>query len=255
VLGDYRQPDVYAVWRDCLARYRYPVALQEYRFRQQHPEWFARCLNTGDLAETAAFEEYFRQHAPIALEPWYEVVFWKLASQKQIRNGTTRNIAESLASRTTAEKLWEACHQYTQCLHAGAAREKFRTFLDLFDLKTDSVAVVATFPAFMDPERFCMVDTRIAKWVGHEMEVHNRADPTVPLLRPPFLDSSATVLKMKDFDFLQSWVQWCRYAAAKLTAKSDGFQWRTRDVEMAVFTAWGDRKARVHPVIALPPIL
>jgi hypothetical protein len=87
------------------------------------------------------------------------------------------------------------------------------------------------------------------------MDKHNRADPTgVLLVRPRFLNNRNTVLKMNDFDFMTSWVQWCRHTAQKLTQREDGFRWRARDVEMAVFWAWGDRNAKRHPAIDLPPL-
>jgi hypothetical protein len=86
------------------------------------------------------------------------------------------------------------------------------------------------------------------------MTRHNQSDPNgVPLQRPKFLDSGATVLKMNDFDFMISWVDWCRQTAQKLT-KREKIHWRARDVEMAVFWARGDRDAKRHPVIDLPPL-
>jgi hypothetical protein len=87
------------------------------------------------------------------------------------------------------------------------------------------------------------------------MGKHNQADPSiVPLVRPKFLGSSATVLKLNDFDFMTAWVLWCRQTAEKLTRRDGDFLWRARDVEMAVFWAWGDKNAKRHPAIDLPPL-
>jgi hypothetical protein len=150
------------------------------------------------------------------------------------------------------EELWRKCSQYVAC-DASEAKTRFREFVDLFGLsKPFSIATVATFPAFMDPDRFPMVDTRIAKWVSHEMDKHNLADPTGALLTHP--TSKKGVLKMHDFDFMFSWTQWCRHTAQKLTLLEDGFRWRARDVEMAVFQAWGDKKAKRHPSLNLLPL-
>jgi hypothetical protein len=162
-------------WRESLDAYRYPVSLSGYKFRHDHEGWFKRELAAGDRGETVGFEDHRRQ-APIALEAWYEVVFWKLASQPLIRNGTTQR----LAGKTAAQELWRKCSQYVDC-HASEAKMRFRKIIDLFDLQTDSIATVATFPAFMDPDRFPMVDTRIAKWVSHELD---QTQPGRPDRRP-----------------------------------------------------------------------
>lgn len=243
------------LWKATLDDFRYRVDLREYRFRAEHEGWFEVAMITGGREETMAFEERFRRHAPCALEPWFEVIFWKLASQKQIRNGTSQRIARYLAENRTAGELWQRCGEYLQCGSDSDARTRFEAFLKLFGLATDSIAVVATFPAFMDPNRFPMVDTRIARWVGAVSETHNRADPSgVMLVRPRFLDSTSTVLKMNDFDFMRTWVRWCRHTADKLTRSERGHHWRARDVEMAVFRAWGSKEAKTHPEIDLPPL-
>ena len=226
-------------WREALDAFRYPVSLSAYRFRHDHEGWFELELGTGDREETVGFEDQFRRQASSALEPWFEVVFWKLASQPLIRYGTTQRIAKNLAENTTAEELWRECIRYVDC-DASEAKTRFREFSDLFNLTTDSIATVATFAAFMDPDRFPMIDTRLAKWVSAEMDKHNHADPAGPqLVRPKLKDKG--VLKMNDFPFMTSWIQWCRHTARKLSPMEDALRWRARDVEMAVFTSPGHR--------------
>ena len=241
-------------WKAVLDSYKYPVDLREYAFRTTHKGWFERTTGKGGREETIAFEEDFRRHAPDALEAWFEVVFWKLASQRQNRNRTTQAIADHLPKHTTAGELCRTCGEYVHSRSESEARTRFEAFHALFGLRTDSIATVATLPAFMDPNRFAMVDTRIAKWVGVAMHDHNISDPSgVQLVRPKFLDSKNTVLKMSDFDFMATWIRWCRYNAEKLTRLGNGFTWRARDVEMAVFCAWGEKKEK-HPKLKLPPI-
>ena len=152
-------------WRAALESYRYPVDLRDYRYRAEHEGSFAWTTGEGRREETIAFEDHFRQHAPCAIEPWAEVIFWKLANQPQIRNGTTQRIASSLYSTTTAGELWHRCGEYVLAQGEAEARAQFEAFLKLFGLKTDRIPIVATFPAFMDPKRFPMVDRRVAAWV------------------------------------------------------------------------------------------
>jgi hypothetical protein len=65
-------------WTAALARYRYPVDL---RGIHNAPDGFFGSQVDGDRSSTIAFEERFRTLAPGALEPWYEVIFWKIYSQ------------------------------------------------------------------------------------------------------------------------------------------------------------------------------
>jgi hypothetical protein len=229
------------------------VDLREYRFRSEYPGWFLRTTGEGRREETVAFEEDFRLHAPKALEAWFEVVYWKLAGRNP--DGGTQAITRGLSSRrTTAAELWDKCSDYVHSQESDA-RTKFKDFHQLFGFTSDRIAVVATFPAFMDPYRFAMVDTRVAKWVGEAMGEHNMGDPRgVQLVRPPLLDSTRTTLGMSDFEFMVRWISWCRYNAKKLTQLGNGFRWRARDVEMAVFYAWGEKKERQHPKLRLPPV-
>lgn len=112
--------------------------------------------------------------------------------------------------------------------------------------KSRSVAIAATFPAFMAPERFPMVDTSVAQWATACLSRHNTADPTGPqLVRPAYPENGSTVLTLSDWPFIESWIHWCRHTASKLRSQTD-FEWRARDVEMAVFSAWRDGKD-LHP--------
>jgi hypothetical protein len=116
---------------------------------------------------------------------------------------------------------------------------RFDDLRKLFGFQTRVIAIVATFPAFIEPERFPMIDTRIAKWVRNHFNEQNAADRLGPQL---VAMSHDRVLAMADFVFMQRWIEWCRYTAGKLTALTEQ-PWRARDVEMAVFQAEGDSLA------------
>ena len=88
--------------------------------------------------------------------------------------------------------------------------------------KTDVVATSATFPAFLRPDLFPMVDTQVTKWVEN--------NPWIGMVAPRL--GKAEVLHEKHWDYIWAWIQWCRETAIKL-----GPDWTPRDVEMAVFTA------------------
>ena len=83
------------------------------------------------------------------------MVYWKLFSRSGTRDqGTSNGIKNLLESGVTPRVLWEDCWSYIHepnPVTFGRFRERF--------FPSPVVAVVATFPAFLAPERFPMVDT------------------------------------------------------------------------------------------------
>lgn len=220
-------------WMKALRQYSYKADLSTFEDRRHFSGAFQRRLDPGDKLQTVEFEDHFRRNAERNIDVWVEVVYWKLYSQPRVRNGTTRRIADRLAKEGIAG-VFHACKSYVD----QPSRDSFSNLQSIF-AESRAIAVAATFPAFFDPGRYPMVDTRIAKWVGSFKDSHNNADRSAPeLIEPPFLSNSATVLTMSDYGFMESWIQWCRHMAIKLTGKTCQ-QWRARDVEMAVFTAQG----------------
>jgi hypothetical protein len=239
------------IWIEALLAYRYPAILSNFENARKYPGWFNFDLTIGDRTNTIEFEDHFRRHAPEAIEPWLEVVFWKLFSQPTRRNTTTRRVALHFQTYEISPKsLWHACNNYIE----NPTRKNFESFRILFGFVSKAIAIVATFPAFVIPNSYPMVDTRIAKWVGDCMPLHNAADPIGPqLTRPRFLDVPQTVLMMDDFGFMETWTHWCRHTAHKLS-KYTSIAWRARDVEMAVFHSWGERNDP-HPKLILNPLI
>ena len=234
-------------WTTALASYRYPVRLSEYVDRNLHPGWFVHDFLIGDHGQTSRFEERFRELGSSNTEAWIEVVYWKLYSQPMVRNGTTRKVFKGFNERQIG------CSALNEALSAYVATPTCESFNDLralFGFNTSAIAIVATFPAFFDPDAHPMVDTRIAKWVEACMNQHNAADPNGPQLSK--FPLRGTVLTMSAFDAFQDWRRWCIHTAKKLTTRTP-MTWRARDVEMAVFHAWGGRRGP-HPSVYLNPL-
>ena len=238
-------------WLASLMAYKYPFDLRRFEEARRYPAWFMLYSSAGDRASTIELETHFRNHASESIEPWLEVAFWKMYSQPTTRGNkiVRRMIYHFEGNAITSRSLWDACNRYIE----NPTREHFESIRTLLGLASPSVALAATFPAFLQPDLFPMVDTRVAKWVDHCLAAHNAADPAGPqLIRPHFADSKQSVLTMRDFSFVKNWVLWCRHTAGKLTACTS-IEWRARDVEMAVFNAWGGRHDQ-HPKIDLEPL-
>ena len=215
-------------WAKGLDSYRYPVDLMRFTSAHKHPSWFDLDIEPGDRLKTMEFEARFREQAQHHLEAWGEVTFWKLYTMPLVRNGTTQQV---LDVRVRPNELWSACMDYIET----GSRKSFSTFRSkLFG--SPVVATAATFPAFICPERFPMVDTQITRWAGNNGQFHCYSRIGGPDLEQVPVLKTGNVLLESHWPFIESWIAWCRFTAQALTRRM-GCIWRARDVEMAVFTA------------------
>ena len=216
-------------WERALDSYRYPVDLTDFRDAQKHRGWFDLKIVPGNLSQTMSFETRFRAQARDHLEAWGEVVFWKLLSGGTGR--AAKRVDALLGSGAAPADLWSSCANYI----ANPNLASFRAFrCKLF--KQPVVATAATFPAFICPDRFPMVDTQITRWASENSGAHRYSGvggpdlECVPALRP------GAVLRERDWRFVESWIAWCQFTAGILSQRT-ARPWRARDVEMAVFSA------------------
>ena len=155
-------------WKKSLDKCRYPVDLRKFRSGTKHRGWFESSISPGDRRQTRDFEARFRKLAPYHLEAWAEVAFWKLYSRRGIAR---ENALKVLRSAISPRTLWCSCNDYIE----DPSIESFRGLRSLlFD--TRSVATAATFPAFICPEKFPMVDTQVTKWVRDNGHLHTYAE-------------------------------------------------------------------------------
>lgn len=215
-------------WTKALSDYEYPVRLSDYNRADQFPDYFIRNI-PGNRASTIQFEDRFRVDSGNCVEPYFEVVFWKLYSQaNRCQKGTDRVVEHVLQNGVAASDLRCAIDSFVE----RPTRTKLSVLRALLGMKTPVLAVALTFPAFVDPAGFPMVDMQTAKWITSNYLAHNR-NRTKALT--PF-KLNCTVLQDNDFQNYLNWVRWCREVADVLTDRTD-IEWRARDIDMAVFTA------------------
>ena len=227
-------------WERALDSYRYPVDLTDFPDVQKHRGWFDLKIVPGNRPQTMSFETRFRAQALDHLEAWGEVVFWKLFS-----GGTGRAAKRAgalLGSGAAPADLWSSCANYI----ANPNLKSFRAFrCKLFTQPV--VATAATFPAFICPERFPMVDTKVTRWASENSSAHRYSGVGGPDLEcvPELLPGA--VLRESHWRFVESWIAWCQFTAAIL-AQLTGRAWRARDVEMAVFSAQKSHNLTLRPL-------
>ena len=219
-------------WTRAVNAYNYPVTLSDYGRASEFPNHFMRTM-AGDRASTIEFENYFRANYGGSVEPYLEVVFWKLYSQaNRCQKGTDRVVDHVLQTGVTAPDLRTAIDSFI-----GKPTEPNLSMLRaLLGIKSQVLAVVLTFPAFVDPVGYPMIDRQTARWITANLSIHNRNRRN---LLTPFR-FRYTSLRYNDFPNYLNWVRWCREVADVLTDSTD-MEWRARDIDMAVFTAARER--------------
>ena len=206
-------------WKDALDGYCYRADLRTFAAASRHPGWFELNLDPGNRCQTMDLEARFRARAPSHLEAWAEVVYWKL----YFRRGSARKKAmEVLCSGASPRALWSCCNDYIETRD----RKTFSAFRkQLFG--TPVVATAATFPAFICPDEFPMVDTQIAAWLRGNGRDHRFPDG---------VQIPEGNIGERHWSFVEAWRRWCQSMAHQLRQRTE-FAWRARDVEMAVFSA------------------
>lgn len=215
-------------WINALENYYYHVELSNYEKANDFPGFFEWNIE-GDRDSTILFENHFCESASNNLAASFEVIFWKLYSQSNIRQKSTSRIVDFvLQKEITSIDLWGAVQQFVKIQNTS----NLKRIRDLLGIKTDVLAVALTLPALASPKTIPMIDNRVAKWVNQNGVNHsiNRINQLTPF------KMNSTSLRQNDFSNYLNWVMWCQEMAQKLT-KLTNIDWRARDVEMAVFTA------------------
>jgi hypothetical protein len=242
-------------WRQALSAYRYPVpranVLRFGRRIAAAPGWFSFELESGDRGETIGFEQRFRALGREAAEAWFEVIFWKLSSARGLGESRAAQMIDDLiVIKHPAAEMWSSCAQFV----ALQSPDSFRCLLSALFIVSDVIPVAATFPAFICPERFPMIDRWIARWVVRYLQAYPDEAECNGLIRPSesyIAGRNATLTVAHDWRFYDSWIAWCRRVASVLTAATT-FQWRARDVEMAAFQNERSRSPLL-PRVGIPP--
>ena len=132
-------------WTESHGKYSYPVNLGCYEYSNRFPTYFNRNI-LGDRNSTIEFENYFRENALKSIEVYFEVIFWKLYSQKRDRSRITDRIVNYvLRERINSESLYNAINRFTNTPDI----QNLKNIRNLLGLKSPVLAVSLTFPAFL----------------------------------------------------------------------------------------------------------
>jgi len=215
-------------WTRALRAYHYPVSLPNYGRAGEFPGFFDRVI-AGDRTSTMEFEDHFRAKSNRCIEAYFEVVFWVLCGQSKFFEGSVDRIVDHLLNTgVQAAQLRAVIDHFA----IAPTTRNLTALRSLLGITSDVLTVALTFPAFVDPVRFPMVNRQTAKWVTRNLGAHNngRRNALTAFWHPD------RGLHYNNFDNYVNWIQWCRETAVTLSHRTD-MEWRARDAEMAVFTA------------------
>ncbi len=93
-----------------------------------------------------------------------------------------------------------------------------------------SLALASTFPAFVGPEKYPILDSHVVSWVNTNYSKHSEGRENKLTM------FNGTSPPDSDFQNYMNWVHWCRDSSDYLKGRTK-ISWRARDVEMAVYSA------------------
>ena len=157
-------------WDISLKKYRYPVDLKSFVYANKFNNFFSMQIN-GDRDATIKFENNFREKATDDIVAYAEVIYWKLFSQPLVRNGSTFNIIDYLMNnKINAKTLYNRVNEFI----LEPSRKNLKDLRKTFGITSPVLAVCLTFPAFIDPKNYPMVDKQIARWVNENYGIHSQ---------------------------------------------------------------------------------
>lgn len=96
--------------------------------------------------------------APKNTAVFFEVIFWKLYSQRNWVQRTTNRIMEYIRkNEITSTQLWNAIQKFVKLQNI----ENLKEIRNLLGISTNVLATPLTLPALASPETIPMIDTKL----------------------------------------------------------------------------------------------
>ncbi|MFZ2089418.1 MAG: hypothetical protein WAU47_12665 [Desulfobaccales bacterium] len=221
-------------WLKAHKKYTWEVDLSRFRGSQNYEGYFNQTIQSPDVLE---FENKFR----IALNNNEyvvagEVCYWKNYGNHQARN----RVAISLL---TYLKDFENWNGFIQAIERVSNNPTFENFITLQKAcnQQRGFATLITFIAFYKPSEYPMVDKHIANWWRLNKDRFNYANSQEFSQRNDGWIQPITITqKRQNWNAYLAWKEFCTDYARRL-ARNCKFDWRARDVEMAVWEAFKNK--------------
>jgi hypothetical protein len=216
-------------WHEAYKKYDWTVDLRKFSMAAEHEDFLNRIIQPADLVD---FENRFRvaieKNGPYQLAG--EVCFWKNYGNFQARNNITKKIMGYLRDA----KIWINFCKLVNLTSNNFSYDNFKILRNECNQKR-GFATPITFIAFYNPIEYPMVDKHIAHWWATNKEKFGYESSPIFFQRNDGWIQAVTNLQTEqNCEAYLEWKQFCIDYAKKLNAKCN-FNWRARDVEMAVW--------------------
>lgn len=228
-------------WEKALDKYRYPVDLAQYVDAKKFPNHFK--LNIlGDKDSTRQFQAYFRDHASSEIEVYFEVMYWKLCSIIDRNPSSTEDLQSKINKMITFKVEPNVLLAKIENFTKNVSPDNFKDFRELLGMKRKdgTLSVASVFPAFINPNKFPILDSRVVDWVNSNLNKQNvgriSGRALVPFNFGVYNGKPTRSIYDTEFESYRHWILWCQDTAERLRQQT-GKPWGAREVEMAVYAA------------------
>jgi hypothetical protein len=213
-------------WNEAYIRFNWGVDLRHFNGAGDYLDFFNRVIEPQDMI---TFEDRFREtidgNGSFVIAG--EVCFWKNYGNAQSRDRITHKLLNHLENIVN----WNKFVQAVKRVQENPSYDNFINLRGACD-QPKGFATPITFLAFYKPTEYPMVDKHIANWwainranFGYENSsaFSQRDDGWIPP-------------KLQNWNAYIDWKKFCNDYIGKIRRRC-GWNWRARDVEMAVWEA------------------
>jgi len=217
-------------WDKAYSKYRWRVDLEHFSKAADYPGYFNRVIITP--ADVMTFENKFRTTVDGngSFEIAGEVCFWKNYGSAQARNRVTQKLLTHL-------KIQDNWNRFVQAIKQASSDPSYGHFVDLRKAcnQPRGFATLITFLAFYKPNEYPMVDKHIANWwVKNRAEYGYGASPDFSQRNDGWIQTYTVSQTKQNWNAYIAWEKFCNDYATRI-AKNCRWNWRARDVEMAIW--------------------
>lgn len=219
-------------WGKAYSKYSWTADLRHFNKSQQYPGYF-NCIITP--ADVVIFENKFRAaiDGNDSFEIAGEVCFWKNYGNAQARNRVTQELLTYLRDPVNWNK-------FIQAIKKISSNPSYNNFIGIRNAcnQPRGFATPITFLAFYKPTEYPMVDKHIANWWDANRAKYGYGDsPKFSQRNDGWIQTCTISQKKQNWNSYIAWKNYCVDYATRI-AKNCRWNWRARDVEMAVWEAY-----------------
>lgn len=216
-------------WHEAYKKYDWTVDLRKFSRAAEYDDFFNRIVKPADVIH---FENRFREAIETngSYQVAAEVCFWKNYGNIMAKDKITKRLITYLSDINNWNKFCKAVKKMSD----NCSYDNFKFLRDACN-QIRGFATPITFIAFYNPAEYPMVDKHIANWWAINKEKFGYKSSQKFFQRDDGLIQAFTISQTKQN--CEAYIEWKRFCIdyAKKLAENCNFNWRPRDVEMAVW--------------------